>query len=630
MINLGQILLSIPLAISAIQFFSGAFSWGFSQQRLTKWLFASLTVCFAFLTYKYVVSDFSYLNVFENSHTMKPLIYKITGVWGNHEGSMLLFIFILSLYSFLFCIFSKSKNKDNILFFQGFASFLLLAYIYFASSPFEVNSYYKEGVDIQGLGLNPLLQDIGLAIHPPLLYLGYAGFSLCFSYALVALKDNIDPQIFANEIRNYSLFSWSFLAFGIALGSWWAYRELGWGGFWFWDPVENSSLVPWLLASALIHSSIYTRKFGGYALLTVFLSLATFIFALTGFFLVRSGILSSVHSFASDPNRGLFMLAIVFILSAYSMYLFGRNLFSYHKESNYHYTILSRQVHIGINVVIFLALTITILLGLFYPIILEVFNIRSISIGEPYFEKVFLPLSILLAVVAVFTPFIKWHKNKLSKIVRALPSLVSSIVIAFVIQHYFSNIGNFALISLICGLWLFISMLELYVLRIFDDRGKITRGLNVLFLSHGGFGLLIVFITLLVTQQSKVESIISKNNAYESDAAKIELLNSEISKRDNFLYQSAKFKLELEGGQVLELNPENRVYFPDVKKTYEVDIKSDHFADYYMVMGKSEMNEEGDYEFPVRFYIKPFIMYMWLAMFMIGLGGLIALIPKRK
>lgn len=629
MINLGQILLSISLALAAIQFFAGVFKFNFSQVKLTKILFFSLLVCFGFLISRYIISDFSYLNVFENSHSMKPLFYRIAGVWGNHEGSMLLFILALGFYGAVFASFSKSENKEEILFFQGVVSFLLLFYIYFFSSPFEVNPYVLKGIDVkQGLGLNPLLQDFGLAIHPPILYLGYAGFSLAFSSALVALKDNVDPQKFAEEIRNYVLVSWAFLGLGIGLGSWWAYRELGWGGFWFWDPVENSSLVPWLIGSALLHSSIYTRKFGGYALLTIFLSLAAFLLSLVGFFLVRSGVLSSVHSFASDPNRGLVMLAIVSILSSYAFYLFGKNIFNYNKPLRYKYTVFSRQVHLGFNVVLFMSLATTILLGLFYPIILEVLDINSISVGEPYFERTFVPLSVLLSLVAVFTPFVKWHKNKISKFGKLIPSFLTSVIITFILRNYFPQISLLASVCVFSGLWLFVSMLELFVLRLFDSNNKVTRGLLVLFLSHGGFGLLIIFITLVVSLETSDEAIISKSQPFEKDGLKIELEHSKISKNGNYLYHRAEFKVS-QGKNNYYLKPENRIYFPDAKKTYEVDIVTDYFADHYMVMGASEAAESGEYQFPVRFYTKPFILYMWLAMVMISLGGFVALIPKR-
>lgn len=639
MINLGQIFLSLAVAISAIQFFSGVFQVNFSRERLTKASFALVLMAFIFLVNRYCVSDFSYLNVFENSHTTKPLIYKISGVWGNHEGSMLLFALILSAYSLCFAVFSKDdQNKEDVLLYQGLISFLILSYVFFFSDPFEkINPELIKmagGVIAEGKGLNPLLQDFGLALHPPILYLGYAGFSVIFSYAIVAMRKKVEPQIFAENIRVYSLVSWSFLGAGIALGSWWAYRELGWGGFWFWDPVENSSLVPWLISSALLHSAIYTRKFGGYTMLTVFLALNSFIFALVGFFLVRSGILSSVHSFAADPNRGIVMLVIVAILSGYSMYLYGKNIYAYFKPSNYRYSLFSRQIHISLNVVLFLSLTVTILLGLFYPLILQILDINSISVGEPYFEKVFLPLSGLLAFVAIFTPFVKWHDNKVSKLLKILPSFVVSVIVLLGVNFYYSkSFGLFSISMIFVGLWLFISMLELYILRIFDKNGKVTRGLNVLFLSHGGFGLLIVFITLLVNLESADEAVISKVQPLKLEAGgRVSFNSAEISKGDNYLFHKVSFDvLDEFDVKLASLNPENRVYFPDLKKTYEVDVKFDGVSDYYMVMGASDDAKDPDkYEVPVRFYIKPFMMYVWLAMAMVALGGFVALYPRKK
>ena len=562
---------------------------------------------------------------------MKPLLYKITGVWGNHEGSMLLFLLILSGYGAFFSIKSQSKNKERILYFQSIISFLIILYIYFVSNPFDVNPYILKGLNVeQGLSLNPLLQDIGLAMHPPLLYLGYAGFSICFAYSLALLKYDYDVKVFSEEIRGYVLFSWAFLGFGIALGSWWAYRELGWGGFWFWDPVENTSLIPWLLGGALLHTSIYTRKFQGFSKATIILSLTTFLFSLVGFFLVRSGLLSSVHSFAASPSRGLFMLFIVFVLSGYAAFLYGTKISKLKLQPTHQFKAFSRQNHLSLNLIINISLTSTILLGLFYPIILDVLNIKSISVGEPYFNKTFVPISILLALLAVFTPFVKWHSNRLKSLLKTLPSLVFSALLAIYLKYEFAEINVLAFISIFTGLWLFTSILEIYIKRVFYQEGKITRGLNVLLLSHGGFGLLIVFISLLITLESEVQQTITKDNKIILGDVTISFEETKINKKENYLFQNAKFEIEQGGKQIGFLNPENRVYFPDAKKTYEADLITTSFADYYLVMGQTNISESEKYSFPVRFYIKPFMAYVWLSMFLISFGGIVALYPRKK
>lgn len=630
MINFGQIILGMTLALSLFQVISKDNIKVLSQKTLSITVFSLFLGSFSYLTYKYIISDFSLLNVFMNSNTMKPLLYKVTGVWGNHEGSMLLFALLLSAYSAAYALVSKSKYSEAVLQIQAGIITLLTGYIYFTSNPFEATPTFKGVLPEQGRGLNPLLQDIGLAIHPPILYLGYAGLSIVFSYVCVAIRKNLDAKLWAEEIKNWVLWCWSFITIGVALGSWWAYRELGWGGFWFWDPVENISLMPWLISCAMMHSLLYTRKFGGLNRTSMFLGLASFLAALAGFFLVRSGIISSVHSFASDPTRGIVMLSIVFAISIYAAVIFGKNFFVLKPNIFEDFGVLSRQALVIYNIMLLLVLTATIKLGVIYPIFLSVFNIADISVGEPYFNKVFVPIAILLCFVMILTPFIKWQNEKLINVVKKSGASFAASLLAVGLVVYYNpdEINLRACFALFMGCWLIFSLVEILTKRAIK-REKISKGFFAMSVAHIGFGGLCIAIALVTSLSTEKDFIISEGKKMEVDKYEVFLRKSEIIQKKNYFAQKAEIILSENKNQT-KFTPENRIYFPDMSKTYETDIKYSLSKDLYMVMGESTENGDNVYSFPVRFYIKPFIAFIWISSLLIAIGGFIAMLPKKK
>ncbi len=413
--NIGFTALLLALVISFLQ---PVFSFNFLKKNQTPHYLSLLkfspaatfslsAIAFLSLIYCNIVSDFSVANVYQNSHSLKPLIYKISGTWGNHEGSMLMMLCILNLYSFSFAFLSKINDRQKIITLasQAIVSFGITAFIAFTSNPFlEIFPVPKEG-----LGLNPILQDIGLAMHPPMLYTGYIGFSLIFSIAIAALLTEKVDKEFANKLKPWLMFSWSFLTLGIGLGSWWAYRELGWGGFWFWDPVENVSLMPWLCGTALVHSITILAKNNNFKIWSCFLAILSFVFCLLGIFLVRSGIITSVHSFANDPQRGIFIIVLLLIIGgAGFLIFFFKSTKLQITKNNFSLTSKSGMVLIN-NFLLCLSLFI-VALGTLYPLILQLFFDSSISIGATYYNKLFTPIAITLLCLMVLVPSVRLNK----------------------------------------------------------------------------------------------------------------------------------------------------------------------------------------------------------------------------
>ncbi len=369
--------------------------------------FSLSAIAFLCLIYCYIISDFSIANVYQNSHSLKPLIYKISGTWGNHEGSMLMLLCILNLYSCAFAFLSKIDQQQKIITLatQSFISLGITAFIAFTSNPFlKIFPAPKEG-----LGLNPILQDIGLAMHPPMLYTGYIGFSLIFSIAIAALLTGKVDRELASKMKPWLMFTWSFLTLGIGLGSWWAYRELGWGGFWFWDPVENVSLMPWLCGTALLHSVSMLAKNNNFKIWSCFLAILAFVFCLLGIFLVRSGIVTSVHSFANDPARGIFIIGLLLIIGGAGFLIFFFKALKIKTIQN-NFSIFSKSGMILINNFLLCLALFIVALGTLYPLILQLFFDSSISIGPTYYNKLFAPIAIAALCLMVLVPSIRLNK----------------------------------------------------------------------------------------------------------------------------------------------------------------------------------------------------------------------------
>ena len=393
-----------------------------------------IIICFLTLVSAFIVSDFSIITVYQNSHSLKPFLYKISGSWGNHEGSLLLWAIILTIFSFLFLFYNKYHPKNYRIYSLIIQNILILGFLFFLlfnSNPFSMVSPTPK----EGLGLNPILQDPALAIHPPLLYVGFVGSSIYFSAAMASLITNYSGKLFAQSIKNWVLISWSFQTLGILAGSIWAYYELGWGGFWFWDPVENASLLPWFAMSALLHSLIVLEKRNLLYFWVIILCLLTFILSVTGTFLVRSGILNSVHTFANDPSRGLYILIFLSLMIFASVLLF----FSKFKNNSYNLNSNSKETFILINNWFMIFYLITVLLGTIYPIFTEVLTDHKVSVGPPFYNAVIIPIVVIFLFFMSVGPRIKWIKNKFYNLNLLFKILIASIFINFCIIYLFQG-----------------------------------------------------------------------------------------------------------------------------------------------------------------------------------------------
>ena len=570
---------------------------------------------FIILLLAYVLSDFSLVNVYENSHTNKPLFYKISGTWGNHEGSLLLWINILVLFSSLFLFVNKNKDKDFkilTLLFQNILVIIFLIFLLSNSNPFSK----LFPIPLEGLGLNPILQDPALAIHPPLLYVGFVGSSIYFSAALAALISKIDSQSLAISIKPWVLVSWFFQTVGILVGSIWAYYELGWGGYWFWDPVENSSLMPWFVMTALLHSIlVLERRIGLYSWVIV-LSILTFTMSVTGTFLVRSGILNSVHTFASDPSRGLFILSFLIIMVFFSIYIF----FKFAPNESKKYTIFSKETFIIANnwfMIFFLGV---VLIGTLYPVFLDTITGSKISVGPPYYNLVLAPFLIPLLFLMTSGPNYKWISHETKSFFDLV--LVLSVIL-FLITFLLIKESSFLL-----NLILFFSI-YLIIQTLFDFYESFKKkNINISrIISHLGFGLLIFFIY--------INHIFSQENNFNLKLGEIKKTDQYIIKFENLEEKSIKNYKSIVGyfnisdkktSITKELKPEIRVYDKPITITYEASIDSNLFSDTYLTMSNISETDV----FNIKFQVKPFMNFIWFSVLLLSLGGLLNFLSRNK
>ena len=570
---------------------------------------------FIILLLAYVLSDFSLANVYENSHTNKPLFYKISGTWGNHEGSLLLWINILVLFSSLFLFINKNNDKDFkilTLLFQNILVIIFLIFLLSNSNPFSK----LFPIPLEGLGLNPILQDPALAIHPPLLYVGFVGSSIYFSAALAALISKIDSQSLAISIKPWVLVSWFFQTVGILVGSIWAYYELGWGGYWFWDPVENSSLMPWFVMTALLHSIlVLERRIGLYSWVIV-LSILTFTMSVTGTFLVRSGILNSVHTFASDPSRGLFILSFLIIMVFFSTYIF----FKFAPNESKKYTIFSKETFIIANnwfMIFFLGV---VLIGTLYPVFLDTITGSKISVGPPYYNLVLAPFLIPLLFLMTSGPNYKWISHETKSFFDLV--LVLSVIL-FLITFLLIKESSFLL-----NLILFFSI-YLIIQTLFDFYESFKKkNINISrIISHLGFGLLIFFIY--------INHIFSQENNFNLKLGEIKKTDQYIIKFENLEEKSIKNYKSIVGyfnisdkktSITKELKPEIRVYDKPITITYEASIDSNLFSDTYLTMSNISETDV----FNIKFQVKPFMNFIWFSVLLLSLGGLLNFLSRNK
>ncbi len=577
----------------------------------------SIIICFFVLIAAFIVSDFSLITVYQNSHSSKPLFYKIAGTWGNHEGSLLLWSIILSIFSFLFLVYNKNHPKKFRLLTLIIQNILILGFLFFIifnSNPFSRIS----PIPSEGLGLNPILQDPALAIHPPLLYVGFVGASIYFSAAIASLITNYSEKSFSLSIKNWVLISWCFQTLGILVGSIWAYYELGWGGFWFWDPVENASLLPWFAMTALFHSLIVFEKRNLFYFWVIILCLITFTLSVTGTFLVRSGILNSVHTFANDPTRGIYILIFLSLMIFGSIFL----LFQKYKKENYDLNRNSKETFILVNNWFMMFYLITVLLGTIYPIFTDALTDNKISVGPPFYNAVIFPVVVIFLLFMALGPKAKWIKNKFENIRIYFLILTGAIglnlAIIFFLKSY-SLLSNFIIVS---ALFLIISSLMDIAKALKKNKLDFAR-----IISHTSFGFLVLFIGLNDIFSFEKDYNIKLGETKKFENYSIQLQNLDLKNYKN--YQAVIGKLEVKNinsNQTNILNPEIRIYENPKTLTYEAAIKTSLIKDYYLTMSNIDRS---DY-YNIKFQKKPLMTWIWISVIMIVVGGSIRLFSNAK
>jgi len=575
----------------------------------------SLMVLISFfsLIYAFIISDFSNETVYNNSHTTKPLFYKISGSWGNHEGSLLLWLLVLTTFLLIFLISSKKLlNKYRLLtvLFQELIIIGFLLFILFTSNPF-LNLF---PIPKEGMGLNPILQDPSLAIHPPILYLGYVGTSIIFSSSLAALVCGIVNKIWAKHIKKWIIISWVFLTIGILLGSIWAYYELGWGGFWFWDPVENVSLMPWFCLTALLHTIIVLEKRNIYQSWIIILSIATFSLSMSGTFLVRSGILNSIHTFANDPSRGIFILCFLFalvLLAIFIFFIFQKKILKNLSKS----FLASKETAILVNNWFMMFFLSVVLIGTVYPIFLEVINGSKISIGPPFYQKLIVPFLIPFLLFMAVGPKLKWIKDNLSKInLNLLILFILSIIISYLLVKLYGVSYLFIVPLFGVGFFLFF----LTVRDFFSKDSTLPQKI-----SHFGFSLFILSILFNGIFAKEFSSNMKVGDEREFMNKIIKFENLKIIEENNYKSLIANFNIS-DNKDSINLSPEVRIYNQPKTLTSEADISSTFYSDNFIVF--NVIKDDGYYN--VRYQFKPLMMWIWFSIILISAGGILGYFKK--
>ena len=575
--------------------------------------FTLIFVSFFALVFAFIKSDFNNAAVYYNSHTSKPLFYKISGTWGNHEGSLLLWLLVLSPFSLIFLLKSKkllASFRILTIFFQQIITVGFLFFILLTSNPFQLIL----PTPIEGLGLNPILQDPALAIHPPILYLGYVGSSIIFSSSLAALTCRYVNKDWAADIKNWSLISWIFLTIGIMLGSIWAYYELGWGGFWFWDPVENVSLMPWFCLTALLHCSSVLEKRETLKSWTIILALCTFILSMSGTFLVRSGILNSVHTFANDPERGVFVLIFLTFLVLISLFLYFK-FNNFETKSNSFF--LSKETAIIINNWFMMYFLSVVLVGTIYPIFLEVITGAKISVGPPYFNQLIIPFLIPFLILMSLGTKLDWIRNKGFKVnLSNIAILILSLFISFYIVRNLNTKVLFLSVLISASLYLFF-------ISVIDLKNKKFKWSQKI--SHLAFSILIISIILnsVFSEEISVNMKVGEEKIISNTIIDFKKISKE--NVDNYTSIIAEIDIK-QNDNKLKFYPELRLYKTPETITSEADIKINLFNDNLLVVNYLK---ETDY-LNIRYQKKPFMLFIWLSAVMLGLGGILGLRDKLK
>ena len=590
--------------------------------------FALLLASFGALTHAFMTSDFSVKLVVLNSHSLKPMLYKITGVWGNHEGSMLLWVLILSLFGASASWFGANLPillKTRVLAVQGAIGVAFLAFIIFTSNPFE----RVEIPPFDGQDLNPLLQDPGLAFHPPFLYLGYVGLSMAFSFAVAALIEGRIDAAWGRWVRPWTLAAWIFLTIGIALGSWWAYYELGWGGFWFWDPVENASFMPWLLAAALLHSAIVVEKRETLKSWTILLAILAFGFSLIGTFIVRSGVLTSVHAFANDPERGMFILIILGIFMGGALTLFSFR--SSAMEARGVFSMVSRETALVSNNVLLAVSAFVVFFGTIWPLVAELFFDRKLSVGPPFFNAAFTPFMILLGLILPVGSNLPWKRaNILNSSKKLIFVFILSICLAGLIWAIQTGKSLVGPVGVFLGAWIVMGT----ILDLFSKLGRSIslKRLIVLpradfgkFFAHSGLGITMFAIAALTSWEKEDIRVVPVGGSWKIAAYELKLNSVENVRGPNYFSTMGIIAVSKDGQLLTVLRPEKRNYPVAQMPTTEAAIDYRLSRDLYVVLG----DQQSDNSWTVRTYLKPFTNWIWGGCALMAVGGLLSLTDRR-
>jgi len=623
--NIGEILVFLILASSFFIIYNAYLDIQIRNQIIKKIIYnlSLFQITFTILSFftliiAFVNSDFSLTNVYENSHTAKPLFYKIAGTWGNHEGSLLLWINILVLFSFLFLVFNFKHNKKFRLYTLIFQNILIIGFVIFLllnSNPFSL--IYP--VPLEGLGLNPILQDPALAIHPPLLYVGFVGCSIYFSAAMASMFSEYKGKKFALSIKSWVQISWCFQTLGITVGSIWAYYELGWGGFWFWDPVENASLLPWFAITALMHSVMVLEKRNTLYAWVITLCLLTFILSVTGTFLVRSGILNSVHTFASDPSRGIYILLFLGMMIFVSLIVFYKK----YKKESYNFNLKTRETFILVNNWFMAFFLVTVLVGTLYPIFIDVITNTKISVGPPFYNIVIIPLIVPFIILMTVGPQFKWINSQNIKFNQSIFIFFGAVIINLSIYYFF---GSYSVLTNL----IFIVAIFLILQCFLDAKKSLYKNQKFEYpriISHLGFGLLVLCIGINHQYSLEVDFNLKVGENKKVNNYEIYFKNIKIEQNKNYQSIIGNFKLtDLKNNLVQYLDPEIRVYSNPETLTYEAAIKSRITSDFYLTMSNVSRSEY----YNIKFQNKPFMIWIWISAFIIASGGFVQLILKKN
>jgi cytochrome c-type biogenesis protein CcmF len=625
--EVGQLALCLALALACVQSVAGLAGARVGTGRTAAiatgaatGMLVFIALAFGALTYAFVTSDFSVAAVAQNSHTTKPLIYKITGVWGNHEGSMVLWVLVLSIYAAMVAFTQRggARLTSAALGVQGLLAFAFLLFILLTSDPFM----RIDPQPFEGAGLNPLLQDPGLAFHPPMLYVGYVGLSASFAYGAAALITGEAATAWARAARPFMLVAWIALTLGIALGSWWAYYVLGWGGFWFWDPVENASLMPWLVATALLHSALATERTGAFRTWTLLLAIASFSFSLIGTFLVRSGVVTSVHAFANDPARGTFILLILVLAIGGALALFAWR--APRLEEGSAFETVSRESALLINNVLLVGAIAIVFVGTIYPIALSALGIR-ISVGPPYFNALFVPLFLALLVLVPFGPRLAWHRASLSEAVRILrPAAAAAVLAGLIVLTLMSPRTIGGTLAFAIASWLIVASIVDLIRR--HRGGAISAGALAAALAHAGLGVSLAGIAATTLWRSEALEVLGPGESMTVGGYSLQLVSVDGERGPNYLANRASITVRSGGGVIATIHPERRIYPAEGQETVVTSIRTTGFGDLYVALG----DRRDRARWIVRAYANPLAPFIWLGAAVMALGGLASLRSRLR